>query len=135
MQKLTHITRPRRSISAFCILQFPFLLLPSNHLGNRPSRQQADTTATSSSEDPGGGLPQAMAQSHRAVSENRFRSPTRELTPNPSRHLGQLLLALFDVAVRVELRHATERHEMKVNVRHAQAFDGHADPFRVRDQS
>jgi len=62
----------------------------------------------------------------------RVRSPIRNFAPDPSSHLGEFLLCLFDVSVRVQLVDVMERHEMQVDVPHAEAFDRDTYAFSAR---
>jgi hypothetical protein len=60
-----------------------------------------------------------------------IRSSIRNQTPDLSSHISQLSLRLFDVSARVQIGNVVERHEMKMEVRHAEAFDSNTDPFGV----
>lgn len=64
-------------------------------------------------------------------SDCAFRSRIRKLSSDSSSDLSQFLVCLLDVSVWVQLGNVVQRHEMKVDVRHAEAFDGNADPFGV----
>ena len=58
----------------------------------------------------------------------------RKSSSDPLSHHAPLPLRLFHMSVRIQLVHIIERHQVKVDVWHAQAFDGDADPPGVRGQ-